>query len=103
MKYYKFILFLIQIFFVITPIPTWDFSSQAVNLITSNDYTYYYDIYQKEYDGTMVTLWKKIVRENGMILYNKTYVSVGDQNNEVDFEDIDSHYPSQLDCELVIK
>ena len=50
----------------------------------------------------MVTLWKKIVKENGMISYNKTYVSVGDQNNEVDFEDIDSHYPSQLDCEVVV-
>ena len=74
MKFYKLILFLIQIFFIISPIPTWDFNSQAVNLITSEDDAYYYDIYQKTEDSTTVTLWKKIVRENGMISYNKTYV-----------------------------
>ena len=102
MKYYKLIFFLIQIFFVISPIPTWDFNSQAVNLITSEDDAYYYDIYQKTEDSTTVTLWKKIVRENGMISYNKTYVSVGTQSNEVTFEDIDSHYANQLGCSVVV-
>ena len=59
MKFYKLILFLIQIFFIISPIPTWDFNSQAVNLITLEDDTYYYDVYQKTEDSTTVTLWKK--------------------------------------------
>ena len=100
MKYYYFIFLLYQIFFIKAPIPVWKFQNQAIDLLASNN-EYYYDIYQKEYDSLTVTLWKKLVKESGVFSYNKTYVSVGTENKEVAFEDIESHYPSQLDASVV--
>jgi len=101
MKYYFFILLLNQIFFVKAPIPVWNFNNQAIDLLASSD-EHYYDIYQKEYDSLTVTLWKKIIKENGVFSYNKTYVAVGEENKEVDFEDIGSHYKNQLGVDIVV-
>ena len=101
MKYYFFILLLYQIFFVKAPIPVWNFNNQAIDLLASSD-EHYYDIYQKKYDSLTVTLWKKIIKENDVFFYNKTYVAVGEENKEVDFEDIESHYPNQLGVDIVV-
>ena len=100
MEYYNFVLFFYLIFFSISPLPNWNFENQAIDLMETNEY--YIDIYQKEFDSITVTLWKKIVKENGMIVYNKTYVAVDSENKEVDFEDIESHYANQLGAGVLI-
>ena len=100
MEYFYFILLLYQIFFVKAPLPVWNFSNQAIDLLDSGN-EHYYNIYQKNYDSLTVTLWKKIFKENG-VLSNKTYVAVGEVNKEVDFEDIESHYPNKLGVNVVV-
>ena len=39
-QHYSIFTFLIQILYVLTPIPNWDLSAQSINLLTSSSYDY---------------------------------------------------------------
>ena len=88
--------------FIKAPIPNWDFNSQSISLDLSSSEGYGYTIYDKYGYDIQVTLRKSIKIENGEVV-SKNYLKVGTNDEiEVDFEDIDSHYTSRYGYEILI-
>ena len=100
MKYFIILVFLIQIFYVQSPIPNWDITSQSKNLLSSTS-SYDYIIYSKTAYRKTVILKKKITKSERSIT-SKNYVTIDSTTQEVEFDDIDSHYTSKLGCTILI-
>ena len=100
MKYFIICIFLIKFFYVHSPIPNWDITSQSKDLLSSTS-TYDYIIYSKTAYETTVTL-KKTITKSGSSITSKNYVTIGTTTHEVEFDDIDSHYKNKFGCTYLI-
>ena len=88
--------------FTKAPIPNWDFNSQSILLDLSSSEGYGYTIYDEYQYDIQVSLRKSIKIENDEVV-SKNYLKVGTNNEiEVDFEDIDSHYTSRYGSDILI-
>ena len=88
--------------FTKAPIPNWDFNNQSISLDLSSSEGYGYTIYNKSLYNIQVTLRKSIKIKNGEVV-SKNYLKVGANNEiEVDFEDIDSHYTNKYGYDILI-
>ena len=106
MKYNYFILFLIQILNVRSPIPNWDITQQA-NILDVSSSSMDYTIYDKTAYNIRVVLKKEISKSGTKIVIQNdlfVYDSYGIQKAQfyVKFEDIDSHYTGKLGYNILI-
>ena len=94
------IILLIQLYYIHSPIPNWDITSQSIDLLSSTS-TYDYTIYTKEaYDITVIL--KKTITKSGSSITSQNYLTIGTTTKEVDFDDIDSQYTNKLGISILI-
>ena len=81
-------------------IPVWDFNNISIDLLGSNN-LYEYTIYNETKNKTMVSLIKKITKNNGNIV-SQNYLTVNSTKRKVNFENIDSFYFNKLGYPIII-
>ena len=93
-------IFFSQIYYVQSPIPSWELSSQSIELFSSKNPEIFLR-YKAEYDGITPILNKEITKsENGITIKNK--LTIGSTTKEVEFDEIDSHYTDKLGADILI-
>ena len=100
MKYFLYILFLNQVFFILSFIPNWDINGISVELFSSSSLqtTYNYELYNQ--NGFVLT--KKITKNEDGALSSKNYLTYNSVTKEVSFECIESTFNNQLASEVLI-
>ena len=89
-----------QIYFVQSPIPSWELSSQSIDLFESKNKETIL-IFTGEYDGVTANLNKEITKSDNIITI-KNKLTIGSTTIEVEFDDIDSFYTYKLGADILI-
>ncbi len=89
-----------QIYFVKSPIPSWELSSQSIDLFESKNKETIL-IFTGEYDGVTANLNKEITKSDNIITI-KNKLTIGSTTIEVEFDDIDSFYTYKLGADILI-
>ena len=92
--YFNFILF------TLSSTPSCNFDEIVVDLLSSSS-RYEYTIYEKNNYGINVIL-KKMITKTGNSISSQNYLTVDSVTKLVDFENIHSYYPNQLNTSLII-
>ena len=100
------LLFLCQIYYVLSPIPNWDLSAQSI-IIDPSYNNHEITLYDKTAYGITVVLKKIITKDENNVFSSQNTLTVYQNGNSkgtktVNFDHIDSHYTDKLGCGILI-
>ena len=101
MKYILILILFIQIYYVRSPIPSWELSSQSINLLSSKSSDSII-LYNKEWGGLTAVLEKTFSKSDDGSITTKNKLTIDGKTLEVEFDAIDSHYKNKLDKEILV-